>query len=468
VTRRLLAALAMAGAAIAADSSPTVRLPPHTRQSHANGVVLLLAPLAGVPMMTAQLTIRGGSESDPSGMAGLAALTAELLRSGTSKRSADQISQEFDSIGATLTTTASREAIFIRSDFLSRDTDKLIELFSDLYAHPAFPEQEFNKTLARRIDEARAAKDEMQLALASYFPSFFFPPQHPYARPMNGDELSLTKIKREDVVAYHKRMFVGKNLIVAVSGDFDSKALTSRLGKLPFLPGGQGFQGAKEIAPVKFEGSRLALIDKPDATQTYFSISQPGIERTNPDRVPMMLVNTLFGERFTSMLNEELRVNTGLTYGARSQVDRDRLTGAIAINTYTKSDSTVEAIDLALEVLKRLSEKGISEEQLASSKAYVKGLYPTQRLETDTQIATLLTELELFGLNAGEVDDLFSAIDAVTLPKANEVARRYYRSDNLQFLLIGNATAIREKVSKYAQKMKVIPGKDPGFVVPEF
>src|SRR6185436_6136891 len=95
---------------------------------------------------------------------------------------------------------------------------------------------------------------------------------------------------------------------------------------------------------------RLLLIDKPDATQTYFWIGQTGLHRTHPDRVPVWLVNTLFGDRFTSMLNDELRVNTGLTYGARSVVEQNRLTGALAITTYTRTDTTTKAIDLALDL----------------------------------------------------------------------------------------------------------------------
>ena len=102
--------------------------------------------------------------------------------------------------------------------------------------------------------------------------------------------------------------------------------------------------------------------------------------------------------RFTSMLNEELRINTGLTYGAGARVDFARLTGALYITSYTKTETTERAIDLAIDVLKRLREKGITAEQLASAKAYTKGTYPPRTVQTSDQIATVLGELELFGL----------------------------------------------------------------------
>jgi predicted Zn-dependent peptidase len=126
---------------------------------------------------------------------------------------------------------------------------------------------------------------------------------------------------------------------------------------------------------------RVLLIDKP-GTQTYFVIAQPGVRRATPDRVPLILVNTLFGGRFTSMINDALRVNSGLTYGASSTVQMGRLDGAITINSYTKTDTTEKTIDMALDVLKSLGDKGLTADQLASVKAYVKGEYPTRTVQT--------------------------------------------------------------------------------------
>ena len=149
------------------------------------------------------------------------------------------------------------------------------------------------------------------------------------------------------------------------------------------------------------------------------------------------------------MLNDELRVNSGLTYGANSQLPQDRLPGAIVIVTYTKNDTTAQAIDMALDVLKRLNEKGITAQQLASAKAYVKGLYPTRRLETMDQLAALIGEIELYGLGRDEVDGYFGRIDAITLDQANATIKKYYQTGNLTFVVLGAADKIREQVKKY-------------------
>ena len=174
------------------------------------------------------------------------------------------------------------------------------------------------------------------------------------------------------------------------------------------------------------------------------------------------LVNTLFGGRFTSILNDELRVNSGLTYGARSIFDRAHLPGRITISTFTATENTGKTTERALQLLDRLGKQGITAEQLQSAKAYLKGTYPAQALETPDQLAAIVSDIELFDLNRGEVDDLFSRVDAVTLEKANEVARRYYGSGKVRILLLGNAAKFEDVAKKYDPKPVRVSITSPG------
>ena len=156
-------------------------------------------------------------------------------------------------------------------------------------------------------------------------------------------------------------------------------------------------------------------------------------------------------------------MNSGLTYGANSILEQERLPGAIIISTYTKTDTTVQAIDMALDVLKRMNEKGITAEQLASAKAYVKGLYPTRRLETMDQLAALIGEIELYGLGRDEVNGYFGRIDALTLDQANAAIKKYYKTDDLTFVILGATDKIRDQVKKYSPQVKEVSIKTPGW-----
>lgn len=448
-------------AVVALPLAGEVRLPPYTRQTLPNGLVLVLMPKRDVPLTSVEVMVRGGAESDPSGQSGLASVTAELLRRGTATRSADKFSEQADFIGATFQTGANEQATVVSAEFLSRDSERALDLLADAILHPAFPEAEVKKVLAQRIDAAKELKDDPQRAAGAYFRSFFYGPAHPYGRP--ADELTLARITRDAIVDYHRRMYTAKNMTVIAVGDFEAAAMSARLSNaFSAAPAGSAYTWVTAAAPSRGAASRLLLVDKPDATQTYFWIGQPGIYRTHPDRVTLWIVNTLFGGRFTSMLNDELRVNSGLTYGAACRLDTLRMPGAIGIATFTPTETTAKAVDLALDVLKRLGEKGITAEQLASAKTYIKGGYPADELETAEQLAGVLGEMELYGLGRGEVDDLFSRIDSVTLEAANAAAKKYYRADGLTFLLLGNAAKIRESARKYAPNVTERANSAPG------
>ncbi len=437
-----------------------LKMPPYKREVLANGLVIYLMPKAGVPLVNFRIILKGGRESEPDGLAGIAGISAQLLRKGTATRTADQFSDELDSLGGTFHETSNEQATIITSEFINKDFAAGLDLTADAVLHATFPEAEVKKTLAQDMDAAKATKDNPQAAIRQYFSAFFYGPKHPYGRVE--DEASIGRMTRDNIMEYVKRTYVGKNMIVIVGGDFDEATAMAALKKMfGEVPAGKAYEWVKDVRPAA--GQRLLLVDKPDATQTYFRIAQPGISRTDPDRTTLLLLNTLFGGRFTSMLNDELRVNSGLTYGASCILELNRDPGAISIASYTRTETTAKAMDLAIEVLKRMNEKGITAEQLASVKAYVKGTYPRQNLKTSDQLANVLGDMEIFGLNKGEVDDLFSRIDSVTLERANATAKKWYKADSLTFVVLGNASKIRDSVKKYAPVMTEVSVKSPGY-----
>ena len=459
-------------AAVAPLQFAQVKLPAYTEDKLPNGVTIAMMPRTGVPLVHFRIEVKGGSEAEPAQLAGLSGVTAELVRAGTAKRTADQFSEELDFLGGTFGGAGGGRGgrggggggyspvTSFTAEFLKKDFDRGLDLLSDALLNPTFPEDEVHKEIARRVDAAHAAKDNAQGALRSYFQAAFFGKEHPYGNPP--DEASLARITRKDIAEYYHNVYCGRNMIVVVTGDFDPASAKAKLAKtFGSVPAGSAYTWKPAAAPLR--RGRMLLIDKPDATQTYFIIAQPGIDRKSPDRAQLELINTLFGGRFTSMLNQELRTDTGLTYGASSSVEETRLPGAILISTYTKTETTARAIDLALDVLKRLNDKGITADQLASAKAYVKGLYPTRRLETIDQLANALSDLELWGEGREEIDGYFSRIDGVTLESVNAAVKKYYRTDNLTFVLLGAADKIRDSVTKYDPHFTELAARDAGW-----
>ena len=471
--------------AAAQTAGGELKLPPYKKVKLKNGLTLMLMEQREVPLISFNALIRGGGVADALGKEGVASVTAGLLRKGTKTRTADQLSGELDFIGGTLGAGAGTDSSNVSAEFVKKDLAKGLDLLSDVMLNPVFPPDEVSKLLKQRLDGIKSAKDRAQGVIGQYYNAYLYG-EHPYARPAGGDEISLAAITRDDVVKFYQSNYVPDNTILAVVGDFQTaemeKLLTDKFSAWqgnsaapapaakapPAKRGSRAAQPAKaaatstlpEMAPV--QGKRLLLVDKPDATQTFFRIGNVGIARTNPDRLGVDVVNTLFGGRFTSWLSTELRIKNGLTYGAGSFFDERVGRGPFAINSFTPNATTERAIDLALAQLKKLHEQGISEEELKSAKAYIKGQFPPT-IETSDQLARGIAELEFYGLDEREVNTFSAKIDAMTMADAKRIIQQYFPLDNLVFVLIGKASEIEPVAKKYASKMDTKSISAPGF-----
>jgi predicted Zn-dependent peptidase len=439
----------------------TLKLPPHEKIVLKNGLTVLLMEKHGVPIVDIAVIVKSGSVADPAGEEGLASVTAGLLHKGTAKRSAQQFAADLDFIGAEFNADSSADYTAISGEFLTKDVDKGLELFSDAMLHPVFAQAEVEKLLAQEIDGIKAAKDEAQSVALNYYYGYLFN-KHPYGRPVEGDEISLARIKRDAIAKFYETNYTPGNTILAVAGEFNPAQMRAKLeqalggwkAKPSLLPA--------IIGPTAVKGKKLLLVDKPDSTQTFFVFGNIGTAENDPDRVAIRVVNTIFGGRFTSELNEALRVESGLTYGAEAFFDSRKEPGAFAIYSYTKNESTTQAIDLALQVLAKLHQDGVTPEQLASAKAYMKGQFPPS-IETSGQLARTIAAHEFYGLDDDEINQMEARIDAVTPAMAKQVIAKHFPEENLVFLLIGKASEIAPGVRKYATQQDSRKISEPGF-----
>lgn len=438
------------------------RLPPAKKIKLANGLTVILVEQHETPLVDIAVLVRAGSTLDPKGKEGLAGTAAEMLTRGTRRRTSEKIAEEIDFVGGELEYEAEHDFSLGHAQFLSKDIALALDLVGDTLRNPTFPVIEMRKLVQQKIDGIKQEKDQAQAAILRYFDGYLFG-DLPYGRPASGDERSLRRIMRLDVLQFYRKHYGPGATTIVVAGDFQTsgmeRLIAEKLGDWRDLRTTKPEEG-EHAEPTS--GRRLLLVDKPDSTQTFFIIGNLGIARTNPDRVAIEIVNTVFGGRFTSMLNDALRVSSGLTYGAGSFFDERRLPGSFVISTFTGNQTTVEAMDMALEVLNKLHADGLSEEQLRSAKAYLKGQAPPE-IETNEQLAKTFAELEYYGLDEREINDYFARLDAVTQADVERVIKRYFPSRNLVFVLIGKAAEIGDKVKKYAPRVDVRAIGAPGF-----
>jgi zinc protease len=439
----------------------TLKLPPHEKVVLKNGLTVLLLEKHGVPMVNLFAIVKAGAAADPPGQEGLASITAGLLRKGTKSRTAQQFAADLDYIGGAFEAEAGADFSSVSAEFLTKDVDRGLSLFADALLHPTFPQAEADKLLAQSLDGVRGAKDDPQQVMLLYYDAYLYA-GHPYGRPAGGDELSLPRIKRDAIAKFYENNYAPGNTILAVAGELDSAEIRKKLEESFGAWPARAVTNPAIPAAVPVKGKRLLLVDKEDATQTYFAFGNVGMARNDPDRVAVRVVNTVFGGRFTSELNEALRVESGYTYGASSFFDPRKTAGPFAIFSFTKNETTTQAIDLALQVLDKLHKQGLTADQLQSAKSYIKGQFPPA-IETSKQLAQIIATYEFYGLSDDEVNQLETRVDAVTPEMAKQVIQKHFPSENLVFVLIGKSSAVRAAVEKYSEKRDAREITDPGF-----
>ncbi|TDB60372.1 M16 family metallopeptidase [Arundinibacter roseus] len=423
------------------------KVPAYEKFTLKNGLTVYLMEQHEVPLIYASAVFDAGSVQDGASY-GLASLTADALLFGTKKYKKEELEEMTDFVGASLNSGAGKETAKVNMSFAVKDADLMFDLLQQVLTAPVFDAAEFEKHKQRTLLELIQQKESPRAVIGNYFNSMLFG-AHPYATPTSGVGSTVSKITPADVQAFYKKYYTTDRAAIALVGDFKTADMKKRITAL--LGDWKTAKSASKPVPapkVTLNQSRVLLVNKPDARETTFLIGGQGIAYDNPDYVPVLVVNTILGGRFTSWLNDALRVNSGLTYGAGSRFGRYKKGGTFFISTFTKNSTTVPAIDMALGVVDSLHRTGLNEEILASAKAYVKGDFPPN-YESAGALSDLLTDMFVYGFTEEFINTFQKKVDGLTVAQANDIVKTYFPKENLQFVLVGKAEEIRESVKKY-------------------
>ena len=437
------------------------KLPDYEKFVLPNGLTVYLMEQHEVPLINVSAIFSAGANKDGN-MYGLAALTAECMMFGTENYSKELIEETVDFIGARLNVSSSLEYSSLNSYFLKDNQEKMFPIIKEIITKPIFPEDEFDKRKQRWIVELEQDKESPRSAIRDYFKKFMYE-NNPYGNPVDGTTESVAEISVNDLRNFYRLEYKPGASAIAIVGDFSLPQMKQKISE---LFGSWNSEKSKITTDIVSEmpahdKSRVLLVNKDDSHETTFYIGQYGITRSNPDFIPVQVINTILGGRFTSWLNSALRINSGLTYGAGSYFNPYRTSGTFVISSFTETSTIVQAIDLALDVLDSLHTSGIDEETLTSAKNYVKGQFPPD-YETSGDLASLLVRMFYYNISDSFINSFEQNVDELTINKAREIIKEYFPKENLQFVLIGKASELREKVKKYGEVIeKEI--KDVGF-----
>ena len=441
-----------------------VRVPEHTRLALDDGATLILMPRRDVPLVACHAVMRGGALTDPAAFPGVASLVAGLLEKGAGGRDAYAFADTVEGVGGAFGAAAGLEALTIRAQFLSRDQSLMLELVADALRSPRLEREQFEHLRQRQIEFIKAAKDSEPAELLDVYGRALLFGVHPYGRPVFGSETSLAAIDPDHVREGYGQHFGADRLILVLAGDLDARRIETA-ARSAFADWRRAPVQLSAVAQPLAAGRRVLLVDSPGSTQTHFWIGSIGVDKGYRRRAALDLVNTLFGGRFTSLLNAELRIKSGLSYGARSGFVRSSVPGDFAIRSFVEAGNTGRAIGIALSALTRLHAEGVTAQMLDSARAYTLGQYALG-LETAADWAAMIAEIEFYGLGTAYIDEYGAHLAAVDPTAAREVIEEAFpRPDAAVIVAIGDAACIRGQLQEFGPVTEM-PLTDPTFLPP--
>lgn len=428
-----------------AQNTDEIKLPPIYKQTLDNGLQVVVVEHSEVPVVTFMLVVKSGGMQDPAGKAGLANLTANLLRQGTKTKTATQISEEIDFIGGSLGAGADYDYLSASCTVLKKYFDTGLDLLSDVVLNPIFTQEEIERLRSRRIAEIKRALDDPETVADWKFQQFLFG-HNPLAFPLAGTEKTVSSITREEIVDFHRNYFVPNNTILAVVGDVKLSEVLPKVKKIFGFWKKQNLSTPTYAQPDPVKGYQIILVDKPDLTQAYIQFGHLGVSRNNPDYFPIRIMNYILGGGgFSSRMVQEVRAKRGLTYGIGCTFAHQKEGGSYEVSTFTRNDSTLAAIQASLNEIKRIKTEKVSQQELEDAKNFYFGYFPF-RFETPQQIAGQIINVELYGLGNDYLKNYRSNIKKITADDVLRVAQSYLDPDNMKFVVVSKAEDVKAKL----------------------
>lgn len=409
----------------------------------AKGARVFYVQTQGLPLVDIQITFDAGSARDGE-QHGIAALTADLLRSGAGQWNADQIAQRFENIGAQFETSASVDSSSLTLRSLTDPVllKKALETMQAVLTQPKFMEADFqrekNQTLAAIKQREESPAEIADLA----FDKAIFG-NHPYAHPTMGFFNTVSKLKVQDLKQFYQQYYVAANAMIVIVGDLDKTQAQQTAEKLfQSLPVGQKPAALPEVNMPEKSGSQI--INFP-SSQTHILVGMPGISRKDPDYFALYLGNhVLGGSGLVSKLFDEVREKRGLAYSAASYFNPMVKPGAFTISLQTKNDQTQQALKVLNDTVNNFINNGITEKELLAAKKNITGGF-VMRFDTNHKLASYVTMIGFHGLPLDYLDTFSQKVEALSVEQIKEAFKKRVLPSLFQTIIVGGSSQKNEK-----------------------
>jgi len=420
-----------------------------------NDLTLLIIEKPFLPKVYIRLGMNFGTKNDPSDKSGLFQLLASSLKKGTAYRNYYQLVDRIEQVGGELDTTVNEDFFIIYGEFLRDHLEDGLDILSELVLHPAFPEEEVEKERLKQLADLENEKSSPEfLAHRRMERALFFP--HPYSTHRSPE--SLQNISRQDLLKFQQLSFTPEHSYLVIAGRI-KEAEAVQLAEQKFSGWKRtGWKVSPLPQPAVSSENRIHLVHRPQSQQSNILLGNLLFSRQHPDFERTLVVNKILGGGATSRLFMNLREQKGYTYGAYSNLETYRESGAFMANAEVRSEVTAAAIQAFLEEFQKIQQQPVPRQELEDAKRFLVGIFPLQN-ETSSSIGALALKQQLYQLGENYWNRYLTAISEVKAVEVLEMANRWIRPREMTMVVVGDADVLLSQLSSLG-KLKIFDAED--------
>lgn len=424
--------------------TPHFQAPVPVQKKLKNGLTVLINENHQVPLVVAELVVKTGVDGNPLNQPGLAEFTAAMLDEGTQKRSALELAEQLENLAAQLSATTTLDSTRVHLNCLTETLPQALDLMSDVSLHPAFKQADIDRVKKRYLTELAQRAAVPAFIATDTANRVLYGEKHPWGAPEGGTPEAVSKLGTKDLQKFHAANFVPGNAVLTVSGDVKADELLALLEKSFGSWKGKAAAVKKAPLPPAPAERYIAAVDHP-GSQSRVLVVQRMLKATDPDVVPFKTGNYILGGLFSSRLNLNLREEKAFSYGVRSGITFNDLTGVFQAGGNIIAQHTPEAISEMEKEFTRFSNGEVTPEELNAAKsAYVRSL-PSQ-LETNDAVASSIGSLVMQGLPLDYYAKLPDQVAAVSAQDVARVAKKYVTPQTWPVIAVGPVAAQKDKL----------------------
>jgi len=398
-----------------------------------NGVRIITEEIEHVRSAAIGLWVGAGSRDEREGYEGISHFMEHMFFKGTEHRTARALAESLEAVGGQLNAFTTKEYTCYYAKVLDEDLDLAIDVLSDMFFHSLFDEKEIEKEKNVVIEEIKMYEDSPDELIHDIFSEKVWN-EHPLGKPILGTEASITSLSRDKIMLFLSEHYAPDNVVVAVAGKIKHEDIVAKLSA-QFGTFKRGGRRVLEEAPT---GKTVEHYQKKETEQMHIILGVPGLGQDDEDIYAMHIFNNILGGGLSSRLFQEIREQRGLAYSVYSYHSTYVDSGLFAIYAGTSPKNTQEVIECILQELKEISEQGITADELARTKAQIKGgLY--LGLESVSSRMSRLGKTELTYNRVLSPEEVIGKLEKVTLEDVLRVIGRLWQKDKISLMTLGPA-----------------------------